>query len=500
MSKILRNSFLSILCFLGFIWLHTFIRLNSYTYDSGVYGYLRKSVIAVIATLFYYWCFIGIVDPLDELTATSHRKCAAICNLLCILLTVMLIFEITTGDISFIGEQEITILSITISKRYIFDIFAVILFPVVVEMALKSITKDNHSTRSMLWGISSIILLSLIVFLLFLAMRNIWLIDLAVINISTVAIGTIKYIFPLQKTRRGNIVGGVLLYALLNIFLLSLLAYDGVSFTEFMYGSEWAEYREGVRYIVSNASLFGTSDTLLSSVYIHDWLINRNNYILQLLFYGGWMAVIGFVGFMSLFLILLFQLLGLKNFRMHRHQLVYTAAFTVSTVRTIMGTLYSFALFPYPVALPFGGNNSIITDSILFGLILYGSWENYKYERLITYKLVSPEIFLSKEPTYHLFAEDKEYEEEDLFDRVLVKDNTGGIICDVEWIYGDDKEFAVFIPVDNPDHQVFLLEHTDKGNWAPVNDPEISAPIMKEFVSCRMPDCMEVDDEDDEEN
>lgn len=246
-----------------------------------------------------------------------------------------------------------------------------------------------------------------------------------------------------------------------------------------------------------NASLFGTSEALLSSAYIHEWLVNRNNYILQLLFYGGWIAVVGLIVFMALFLVLLIQLLGLKNFKIHRHQLIYTASFSILAIRTIMGTLYSFAILPYPVVLPFGGTNSIITDSIIFTLILYGAWENFKYEQLITYEIVSPYIFLTKEKKYNIFVdEDEDYQEEGVFDRVLVKDAGDGIICDVEWTYDNDREVAVFIPLNNPNHQVFMLEHTKEGEWHPVKDQSIYSSVMRKFIHYRLPDCMEVDDED----
>ncbi|OUO76758.1 hypothetical protein B5F53_16035 [Blautia sp. An249] len=500
MSKILRNSFFSILFFLGFIWLHTFIRLNSYIDNDDMNVYLGKAVIAVLGTLFYYWCFTGILDSLDSLTDTNYRKSATFCDIVCVITIALLIIEITTGVVSIISEQEIRVFAITLSKRYIFDIFAALFFPVVVEMALKSIVNEKMSLRTTIWGIIPILLLSLLGFLFFLAMRNIWLIDLVVINISTVVVGTMKYIFPLQKIKKGNVVGCLILYALLNVLFLSFLAYDGTSFTEFMYGTEWPEYCEGARYIINHASLSGTSSTLLSSAYIHDWLINRNNYILQLLFYGGWIAVAGFILFMAVFLILLFRLLGLKNFRIHRYQLVYTASFTILSVRVIMGTLYSLTLLPCPISLPFGGTYSIITDSIVFGLILYGAWENYKYERLLTYTLVRASAFLNEEPAYHLWVKDENYEEEGVLERVLVKDSTDGVFCDVEWIYADDREFAVFIPVDNPNHQVFLLEQINKADWASVDEQEISEFVMKVFVSCRIPACMEVEDEKHEED
>lgn len=328
-------------------------------------------------------------------------------------------------------------------------------------------------------------------------MNNVWLVDLAVINISTVTIGAIKYIIPQKEIKKGNVIGTLILYAMACVLFLSFLSSKESSFSEFMYGTEWSQYSEGVRFIVKNASLFGTSEALLSSAYIHEWLVNRNNYILQLLFYGGWIAVVGLIVFMALFLVLLIQLLGLKNFKIHRHQLIYTASFSILAIRTIMGTLYSFAILPYPVVLPFGGTNSIITDSIIFTLILYGAWENFKYEQLITYEIVSPYIFLTKEKKYNIFVdEDEDYQEEGVFDRVLVKDAGDGIICDVEWTYDNDREVAVFIPLNNPNHQVFMLEHTKEGEWHPVKDQSIYSSVMRKFIHYRLPDCMEVDDED----
>ena len=504
MSKILRISFYSVLFFLGFIWLHTFIRLNSYTNSSGIGSYILTVLISVIATAFYYWCFIGIIDPIESLSKISSRKCTTICDVICLVMVVAFVLELSTySNLSIICKQDIQIMSLTISKRYVFDIFVAILFPIITEYALKAMTKEHLSRRSIIWGIVTILVMSLLGYLLFFVMPNIWLADMAVINIVTVTVGIIKYIFPQRKIRKGNLVGMVILYVMVYIALFSLLSYEGESLSEFMYGSTWPEYKEGVLCLVKNASLFGTSTTLLSSTYIHEWLVNRNNYIQQLLFYGGWTAVIGLIVFMAIFLRLLIHLLGLKNFKIHRHQLVYTAAFCILAIRTVMGTLYSFALLPYPVTLPFGGTYSIITDSIVFTLILYGAWENYKYERLITYEPVKPDIFLKKELNYKIFFKDKEdnqeeYKKEGLSDRVLIKNSGNDVVCDVEWTYGNDREIAVFIPHDNPNHQVFMLEHTKEDEWLFLENEDLYPEVMKEFIYYRIPDCMEVDDEDED--
>lgn len=497
MSKPLRNIFCSFFFFLGFIWLHTFIRLNSYTSDSGLGSYILKAIIAIIATVFYYWCFIGIIDSLESLCKISTGKCAAALNLICLVMIAALIIELSTDNFSIIGEQEIRIISLVISKKCIFDICIAVLFPVIVEYILKSMENENFSHKSIVYGATAILLVSLVEYLLFFVMRNIWLVDMAVINLITLTVGTIKYVIPKKIVRKGNIIGILILYALIFISLFILLSY-GSGLSEFLYGATWDEYKEGAWFIVKNASLFGTSEQLLSSVYIHDWLINRNNYILQLLFYGGWAAVVGLIVFMIEFLYVLIHLLGLKNLRIHRHQLVYTTAFSVLAVRTVMGVLYSFALFPYPVALPFGGTYSIITDSIVFGLILYGAWENYRYERVITYEAVEPECFMAKEMNYQTFTKENEkYEEEGFWDQVYIQDSAQRILCDIEWTFGDEREIAVFIPVDNPNHQVFLLEHITENLWHSVDDRSLYSSVMEEFFYYRIPDCMKEENTDE---
>ncbi len=155
MSKPLRNIFCSFFFFLGFIWLH--IRLNSYTSDSSLSSYILKAIIAIIATVFYYWCFIGIIDSLESLCKISTGKCAAALNLICLVMLAALIIELSTDIFSIIGEQEIRIISLTISKKYIFDICIAVLFPVIVEYILKSMVNENFSHKSIVCGTTAIL-------------------------------------------------------------------------------------------------------------------------------------------------------------------------------------------------------------------------------------------------------------------------------------------------------------------------------------------------------
>lgn len=117
MQKDLRTIFSSCLFFLGFIWLHTFIRLNSYIDDSGTWNYIFKALISVVATVFYYWCFIGIIDPFESLSKLNTKKCAVATGVVCLVLTILLILELSSSIISVIGEQDIRIGALSLSKN-----------------------------------------------------------------------------------------------------------------------------------------------------------------------------------------------------------------------------------------------------------------------------------------------------------------------------------------------------------------------------------------------
>lgn len=74
--------------------------------------------------------------------------------------------------------------------------------------------------------------------------------------------------------------------------------------------------------IISNASFFGTSDYLKNSPLLHTWLANWNKPVLQLLYYGGWIAVFGLLFIIAVLIFLLVKILGIKNGRIHKNWLM----------------------------------------------------------------------------------------------------------------------------------------------------------------------------------
>ena len=123
----------------------------------------------------------------------------------------------------------------------------------------------------------------------------------------------------------------------------------------------------------------------------------------------------------------------------------------------------------------------------MFGLILYGAYENYRFDRLCTYEPVGIDSFLAKRPEYKILNQNdgEKYDEEDLMNRVSVGDGTKEILCDAEWTYGTGKEIAVFIPLKNPDHKIFFLEHQMDGKWVPLEADNMTSQIMREFINYR---------------
>ena len=110
---------------------------------------------------------------------------------------------------------------------------------------------------------------------------------------------------------------------------------------------------------------------------VQQFLVDNSNYVHQLLYYKGWSSIIIIMIILSCFLWMLAKMLRIKN-ELHRSFLVYVAAFGNLAVRIVMGSLFTFAIVPYPVALPFAGDIGLYTDTMSFGLLLCCAYENYK--------------------------------------------------------------------------------------------------------------------------
>lgn len=499
-NKALMNIFLGVLFLLGFLWVRAFVHLVSFSEKDTIYGGMLVAVFTMGLTLYCYWWLInGVMDGIEAYCDINIKKCASIAGIVSFVLLVALLLEICCSGFSLYGTTSIILWEITISKRYLYDIIAVLVLPLFTEYSFKAMKKENFSLKARLTGTMQIMSFTVGAILFFYAMRNIYLIDLAVISCCTVGAGIGKYVWNHGGVRgcRGDVVAAGLLYVAAWMAVLLLRA-SGEGVADFMYGGDWSAYIENVQTLMVNASVFGESRELLEMRSVQEWLYNRGNYIHQLFFYGGWAVVILFVGFMVGFLVVLFKMLGLQSFRIHKHQLIYTAAFIVLVNRTVLGLCYSFGLLPYPIALPFAGSHGIVTDCIAFALLIKCTWENHRIGMIRTAQIAIPQDILGEADGYVIVEAEGDipYLEESVEEEVILKGADNEIKCSAVRYGGDNREYVVLCPK-NQNTAVLIMESlgdkTEK--WKPVEDNGEQAVLLGKYMQDVLADIVEVEED-----
>lgn len=492
-DKTIQAMILGILIVLGLIWTNTFIHQNSFSEGLENFAFLKKSGVVVVYTLFYYW-LMNCDQSGGPLRGTT-RLCAVGTAVSGVLMLFALLLELGTDNFSLYGEKEIILWWFSVPKKYVYDFWTIIVFPTNIVTIFKAMRKEDFDVSALFYGIIAILGLTLEGCLIFWPMNNIWLVDLMVLNTITVALAVWKYAVPEKRIRKGNAIAAIILYGVMRMVFLPLMCVSGNgNFSSFMYAGDWSDLISGISELVKNAALFGTSDYLLKSEYIHIWLADRNKPILQLLYYGGWASVIGLIVFLIGFMIVIVKLLGVKNGREHRNWLVFGTAVTMFSIRAIMGLLYSFG-FPYPVALPFLGTNGSIMDAMAFALILIGAWENHKINQFlqIDSTFVSPNDVLGIQDEYYIVDDWGEpYTEEIYDDEVDIIGNEVTVRCKAEWYTVDERAFCVFEKKNiETGIQRFIFEYTNE-NWKVLtnDDNDLMERVIEEYKCNNKPDCM----------
>lgn len=479
----------------GFIWLNTFIHQNSFNGSWGNFEFLRIAVIAAVCTFFYYWCFFD--DSISIIYCDSTRLCATIAAISGALMLFALLLELGTESFSIYGKKEIELWWISIPKKYFYDVWAIVWFPTRISTIFRALKKERYRGTSIMFAGIAIFELTMEGILIFRPMANIYQVDLIVLNISTLLLAVWKYVFSDRHVRKGNAIGVVFLYALIRLIILPLQCNNfGERFSAFMYGDGWAEYFDGIRELMTNASIIGTSAYLKNSQYVLEWLQDRNKPIAQLLFYGGWVSVIVYIGLLLAMVWILIKLLGLNNGRVHSNFLIFATGAVMLSSRVVFGTLYNFGI-PVPVGLPFLGNHGSPMDVTTFTLIMICAMENVKIVRhaRIPEMFVPAESLLGTSDTFYtILDEDGEpYMEEIYKDDVDIVTQAGHIRCTADWYVMEEREFCVFTkgsPFSEGKH--FILEFAD-GKWIlpTAFNEDLITDIINRFTSYNVPDCME---------
>ena len=215
--------------------------------------------------------------------------------------------------------------------------------------------------------------------------------------------------------------------------------------------------------IATHAAFFGTSDFLKVSADAHYWLADNRTPVLQLLYYGGWAAVIGLALVLVGFIWVLVKLVDFRNARVHKEWSVYATAAGMLSYRAVCGMLYGFGA-PWPVTLPFLGRNSLL-DLSVFALILWGAWENIQISRHqhLEDTFVPAETLLDAGDQLHCQVHNPDgtpCTTDYLFDEpVLVSGKEGELSCTADEYALPEKSFTVFTTTVDSRTIRFILEH-----------------------------------------
>ncbi|HIY02986.1 MAG TPA: hypothetical protein IAA26_14270 [Candidatus Blautia faecipullorum] len=259
-----------------------------------------------------------------------------------------------------------------INKKYIYDVLAVIVFPIWTTFIIRKMKESEFTTGAVLSGIMQILTLTLIGFLLYMGKSNIWLIEMVVLNVITLILAVHGYAWK-NIRKKGNAIALLIMYALLWILLISVFRYSGQSFAGFMGFTDITQatsYFSNVHKIAENAPFIGQNSTLLNDPYVISFMKDSHYLIPSVLFYGGWLPTILLIFVEVVFIVALAGVL-IQAREHDGRDIMLDMIWVGFLIRVIAGLLYSFGL-PTAILLPFSGTTGIITDSICMGILLMG--------------------------------------------------------------------------------------------------------------------------------
>jgi hypothetical protein len=233
--------------------------------------------------------------------------------------------------------------------------------------------KESEFTAGAVFsGIMQILALTLIGFLLYMGKPNIWLIEMAVLNVITLVLAVRGYAWK-NIRRKGNAAALLIMYALFWIGMISIFYHSGQSVFSFMGFTDTTQatsYFINVHKIAKNTSFVGQSRTMLNDPYILSFMKGSHYLIPSVLFYGGWLPTMLLMLAEVVFLV---SMSGVwVQAREHNGRDIMLDMIWIGfLIRVVAGLLYSFGL-PTPILLPFAGTTGIITDSICMGMMLVG--------------------------------------------------------------------------------------------------------------------------------
>lgn len=508
-----KGTLTAIACWLAFIWLRTFTYMTNYEGGTGAYGFLKIGAVTLGLTLLYWFClqlnggcstlmsilFDDEDDEIEDLLeeceiekgknwSALHKSMLGVCALafLCLL---GFAFEMWTDITVFTDVTYINIGFFTINKKYMLDPILFIVFPLWVQRIFRGIREEDYKVKSVFSASIQLIVLSLISFLLFMKLPNIWLIELAMSE-SVVIISAIKkYVWKQCSGKKGNTIALFGVYELFWCSLLAVFYHLGMTVSQYTYGNSWSEYQVNVRTLLGRAAALGKSEVLSSNQTVLDFLANRNNYLLASLYYGGWVAAVVVIALLVAFLLLTRRMLG-SHAVYNRNHLVYNAAWWSLALRVLFGIPYSLGVLAMPIGLLFSGKISIYMDTIALGLLIWSAYEakaideSFYVDRMMADVVDGTEVQIKEEDN----------EDELLFELLEVVRLTSGDYSHRFFAERfEEGRILVLVPVEMDERWVLIVERDEEtGKWRDVEDRSVRAELLLTYSRNINPECMEV--------
>ena len=513
-SSYMKATLTAIVCWLAFIWLRTFNYMTNYEMSTGPYSFLIIGSVTLGLTLFYWWCFypdddcstvISILfdvddDELEELFEeygdekgkrwSLLRKSMLVVCVLSLLCLLGFAFEMWTDITVFTDATYINIGIFTINKKYMFDPLLFLVFPIWTQCIFRGIREEGYKVKSVFSASIQLIALSLISFLLFMKLPNIWLIELAMIESIVIISAIKKYVWKQCSKKKGNTIALMCAYELFWCYMLAFFFRSGMTISQYTYGSDWSEYQANVRTLLDGAAALGRSVVLSSNQTVLDFLTNRNNYLFASLYYGGWVAAVAVMAALVIFLFTTRRMMGNRAMD-NRNHLVYTSAWWTLALRVILGIPYSLGILAMPVALPFAGKIGLYMDTIALGLLIWATYEAKKIDKSFYKGRMLTDVTGENEVQVE---EEDDDDEEFLFEMLEIVNVMSGEYsqrCFAEKFV--EGKILVLEPVNSDENWVFIAEKNEEnGKWHDVEDAEVRDELLLAYSRNNMPDCMEV--------
>lgn len=500
----LTSVIISVVCWLTFIWVRTFTYISVCDDKIGIYSFLISSVMTMIGTFCgvklaenFGFSLLFLEDEVEEHLEETPIKTVKKWSILrksmlfvgCLSFFCMLIFalEMWTDITVFTDATNIKIGFISINKKYMYDPIIFIIFPLWTQTIFRGIREEEYSIKGILSGSVQLLTLSIISYLLFMKLPNIWLIELALIEIIIVMAAIRKYAWKECLKRKGNVIALIGIYVFFWCALLSVFYCSDMIFSQFSYGEDWLVYQDFVKQIITGASVFGLSSELTSDRAVADFLMNRKNYLLASVYYGGWGIGVIIIIVLLLFLITSYRILG-KHAILNRNYLVYKASWWGMAMRIIGGIPYSMGIIALPICLPFAGEIGLYMDTIALGLLIWSVFESRKIDKNFYVDRKLSDMFEGDEVKVEYQEEENFFE---LYEVVQIRSGETTLLCCSE---EDEKYNAMVLkPLATDEAYVFIVERVaNTERWHDVEDNFVRKEILQNYIKNNRPDCMEV--------